>query len=140
MAAQATAMVRVISELGPVNTGINGAGLDGTTTGSWIGTRGANQVAWIFTFTRDAGDDLNFYFEKSNDEGTTIARVQASAISAGTETLSDHVVTKAVTASTKFDYRLKVDADWLRIVFTASTNGTASDLITATAQVQVTPA
>lgn len=110
--------------------GLNGTTLDGGATSSSFDIGGYNQLKLRCTRVNNSGTATQFYFETSEDGGTTWDRRQSGAIASGTETLSDHLVSRAVT-QLNFDYYLPVVADQgdlMRVVFADTTD--AADNVT----------
>ena len=110
---------------------LNAVTLNGGATSNPFDVSGYNQLKVNVVRVNNSGTATAFYFETSEDGGTTWARRQSGSISAGTETLSDHTVSRSI-ATLVFDYYLPIVAeqrDLMRIVFADTTD--AADFVTA---------
>lgn len=111
--------------------GLNGVSLVSGTpiTSNAFSLEGYNQMAVYVNLTRNASTAHTFYLEYSNDDGTTWFRAQASSVAAGTETLSDHTVSKTVSTSDTYVHLFgNIFGTLGRLVFD-STAGDADDTV-----------
>jgi len=131
-----TTGVNRIRLLSAKELGLESFSQNGSKTSSWFSTDDMNILVLHMDHTNSTATAMTFYFQETYDEGTTIARMQASAISSGTETLDDHVVSKALSGDATFNYKINVSAPWMRIVFPAATAAGAGDLLVVTGELR----
>jgi hypothetical protein len=113
----------------PTELGLNGVTILAATpvTSSTFSVDGYNQLSLAFSLTRVAATAVTAYVEFSFN-GTVWYRQQASSIAAGTETLTDHTMSKAVAGSVLWWHNFGgVIGDRARIVV-GSTAGTTDTL------------
>jgi hypothetical protein len=111
--------------------GANAVTLNGGLTTESVDISGYNQLKLSCIRVNNSGTATSFYFETSEDGGTTWLRRQSGAVSGGTETLNNHTVSRAIT-QLAFDYYLPIvgdEGDLLRVVFTDTSD--AADFVTA---------
>jgi hypothetical protein len=116
--------------ISPAELGLNGVVVanGAPVTSSTFDATGYNQLRLDFSLTRVAATVLTFYLDHSRDGGSTWERLKTSSIAAGTETLSDHLVSLAVAGSVNFPYLTSIFYKKMRLVIT-TTNGT-TDTVT----------
>lgn len=123
--------------LSAATLGLNGVALNAAKTSNRFTVTGYVQLELDINHTNSSATAISWYFEHSPDAGTTWMRLQSGALVSGTETLSDHTVTKSVSASDTFAYLLPCGAyDDLRVVF-SSTGGDANDTVAVTCRLGV---
>lgn len=125
-----------IRDINARELGLNGVSLDSTQTSSTFSVEGYTQMTTKVLHTNSSATAVQFYFEES-DDGVNWVRAQTALVSAGTETLSDHTVEKAVSGDVNYHHQLPVTANLGRLVFT-STSGDASDTVTVSVRLGVT--
>jgi hypothetical protein len=109
---------RFTRQHGPVlvaNAEVNAAGVGFTT--DEFDMSGYNKFRVDVVHTWVAATAVTFHIEHSVDGGTTWFRVQSGSVAAGTDTCSNYVVSKAVTATTNYSRRLDSDFSLVRLVF-----------------------
>lgn len=116
--------------------GLDGVALNATQTSNAFSTEGYNQLTTKVVHSNSSATAIAWYIEESDDNGTTWVRQQTRSVSTGTETLSDHTISKAVTGDKNFNHQLAITSNTARLVF-SSTGGDASDLATVTVRVGV---
>lgn len=113
----------------PITLGLNGVGLDANRTSNAFDVTGANQLKVDVVRVNNSGTATSFYLETSYDGGTTWTRNVTGSISAGTETLSPHLISMAVTTlAYNYYYALFGEEAQMRLVFTS--NSDAADTVT----------
>lgn len=117
--------------IGAAQLGVNGETLDTDATSSAFAFDGFNQLKIRCTRVNNSGTATTFYFQTSEDGGTTWDRRMSGSVSSGTETLSPHLASAAI-ATLTFDYYLPIigmPGDLMRVVFPNTSD--AADTITA---------
>jgi hypothetical protein len=105
-------------------------------TSSTFSVEGYNQLSVMCYLTHVAATAVTMYLETTTD-GTRWCRYQASALAGGTETITNHIVSKAVAGSVNWGHNFPgIFGDRARLVF-AGTDGT-TDTLTAEVVLGVT--
>jgi hypothetical protein len=120
---------RQTKRVDPITLGLNGVTLDVARTSNAVDVTGCNQFKLDVVRVNNSGTATSFYLETSFDGGTTWTRNVTGRISSGTETLSPHVISMAVTTlAFNYYYALFGEEAQMRVTFAATSD--AVDTVT----------
>ena len=126
--------LKITKPVAATATGFNATAINSAVTaGTSIDCNNHNQISLYVTYTRNAGTGIQFNIEVS-DDGSTWYKLQASALSSGTLTMSDVLYKKVSSSTVSFVVNFETNAKNFRlanVVATGSPN--ANDKATVSA-------
>ena len=126
--------LKITKPVAATATGFNATAFNSAVTaGTSIDCNNHNQISLYVTYTRNAGTGIQFNIEVS-DDGSTWYKLQASALSSGTLTMSDVLYKKVSSSTVSFVVNFETNAKNFRlanVVATGSPN--ANDKATVSA-------
>lgn len=118
----------------PAEVGIDGAVLTAEQTSNDIDVNGFAQMTLLVNHSTNAdATTITIAPDISVDGGTTWYPLQTQSVSAGVATLSDLVITKAVSGADTFVYDIPINYDLMRLrVSGAGISGSSTDVVSVT--------
>lgn len=100
----------------PVELGLNDVSINSAVDSNWISCEGFLHMVIDIQYTRSAGSGVQFNLTTRRTAFfANPLYIQTQAISSGTSTLSDLLITKASAVSKNFRYDIPILADTIRI-------------------------